>query len=83
MRTTAAPGSGVVLGDRDRPRRALRVSAHPEAELVLLSVWDGDRCASTVRVDPADVPALLQALARAAMDAAGGQPRTRVVPAAS
>lgn len=67
MRTTPAPARGVVLADRDRPRRALRVSAHPEADLVVLSLWDGDRCAGTFRLDPADVPDLLRGLSSAAL----------------
>jgi hypothetical protein len=67
MRANPAPARGAVLADRDRPRRALRVSAHPEADLVLLSLWDGDRCTGTLRVDPADVPALVRDLAAAAL----------------
>jgi hypothetical protein len=80
MRTTPAPVRGVVLADRDRAGRALRVSAHPEAGLVVLSLWDGDRCAGTFRVDPAEVPGLVHALSAAAL--ASQPPRRGAVPTA-
>lgn len=71
MRVTSSPAVGAVLTGRDRPGRALRVSAHPEAGRVVLSTWDGDRCVSTVRLAATDVPALVAALASAAVATAG------------
>lgn len=59
----------MVLG-RDRPGRALRVSAHPELGRVVLSLWDGARCIGTLRVAPADVPDMVRALTGAAVAAA-------------
>ena len=72
MRTSPAPTRGAVLADRDRPARALRISAHPEAALVVLSVWDGSRCITTVRLAPQDVPDLLKALSAASVITATG-----------
>lgn len=71
MRVTPAPVAGAVLAGRDRPGRALRVSAHPEVGRVVLSTWDGERCVSTVRLAAHDVPALVAALAAAAVATAG------------
>lgn len=57
---------------RDRPGRALRVSAHPELGRVVLSLWDGARCIGTLRVAPSDVPDMVRALTGAAVAAADG-----------
>ncbi len=56
------PQLGGVVRDARGGGRALRVSWHPEDELVVLSLWDGPRCTGTVRLAAADVPALLEAL---------------------
>ena len=56
------PQLGAVLRDARRGGRALRVSWHPEDDLVVLSLWDGARCTGTVRLAAADVPALVEAL---------------------
>jgi hypothetical protein len=71
MRVRPAPVVGAVLAGRDRPGRALRVSAHPEVGRVVLSTWDGDRCVGTVRLAAHDVPELVAALTGAAVAAAG------------
>ena len=83
MRVTSSPVVGAVLAGRDRPGRALRVSAHPEAGRVVLSTWDGDRCVSTVRLAAADVPGLVQALASAAVATAAGAAAPDVTRAAA
>jgi hypothetical protein len=70
MRVTPSPLRGAVLAGRDRAGRALRVSAHPEVDRVVLSTWDGDRCVSTVRLDPADVADLVHALVAASVTTA-------------
>lgn len=44
--------------------RAVRVSAHTQAGLVVLSTWNGDTCTATVRLRPEDVVEVLGALAR-------------------
>ncbi|MDQ3114551.1 MAG: hypothetical protein M3Q84_10750 [Actinomycetota bacterium] len=65
MAVTPAPSSGAVLAGRGVPGRALRVSAHPELGLVVLSVWQGARCVAPVRLAENDVPDLVHALAGA------------------
>ena len=72
MRTSPAPTRGAVIADRDRPARALRISAHPEVGLVVLSIWDGARCVTTVRLAPQDVPDVLKALSAASVITATG-----------
>jgi hypothetical protein len=52
---------GVVLDERGEGR-ALRVTWHHEASVVVVSVWREDRCAGTVRVAAEDVPALVAML---------------------
>jgi hypothetical protein len=56
------PTLGGVVRDVRGAGRALRVSWHSEDGLVVLSLWDGPRCAGTVRVAATDVPALIEAL---------------------
>jgi hypothetical protein len=56
------PTLGGVVRDERGAGRALRVSWHREAGLVVLSLWDGPHCTGTVRVAAADVPALIEAL---------------------
>lgn len=62
MFVAAAPRKGQVLVGRDRPGRALRVSAHPESGRIVLSIWQDSACIGTVRLLPQDVPDVLQAL---------------------
>lgn len=71
MSVRPAPENGGVVVGRDRPGRALRVSAHPELGRVVLSLWDGARCIGTLRVTPGDVPDMVRALTGAAVAAAG------------
>ena len=56
------PQLGGVLQDTRGHGRTLRVSWHPEDDLVVLSLWDGPRCSGTVRLATADVPTLVEAL---------------------
>ncbi len=71
MAVTPVPEHGGVVLGRDRPGRALRVSAHPELGRVVLSLWDGARCIGTLRVAPEDVPDMVRTLTGAAVNAAG------------
>ena len=48
--------------------RAVRVSAHRQAGLVVLSVWHGDTCTATVRLQPEDVVEVVTALTRSLVD---------------
>jgi hypothetical protein len=55
---------GVQLDLRDEGR-ALRVSAHPESDSVILSIWRRNECVATHHVRTADVPDLIKVLADA------------------
>lgn len=60
-RTSGAGRSGVVTDTRGEGR-ALRATWHHEAGVVVLSVWRENVCVATVRVDPDDVPELVEVL---------------------
>ncbi len=57
------PTRGEVFLDARDDGRSLRVSAHPEDGVVVVSHWRGDRCVATFRLAAADVAALVDALA--------------------
>jgi len=63
MAVSPLPSRGSVLLGRDVAGRSLRISSHPEAGRVVLSIWDHDRCVGTVRLGEADVPELVRSLA--------------------
>jgi hypothetical protein len=71
MAVTPAPSSGAVFDGRGIPGRALRISAHPEFGLVVVSIWQDEHCVSTVRLAERDVPDLVQALTAALLPQAG------------
>jgi hypothetical protein len=52
----------------DERGAGLRVSWHPERDLVVLSVWQDDRCVGTFRMPVQDVPRLSGLLAAALGD---------------
>jgi hypothetical protein len=52
----------------DERGAALRVTWHPERDLVVLSVWHDDRCVGTFRMPVQDVPRLSGLLAAALGD---------------
>lgn len=60
----ALPAHGSVLLDARGDSRALRVSWHPEAGLVVLSLWRAGTCVGSFRLTRADVPALIDTLVR-------------------
>lgn len=62
MTVSPIPARGTVLVGRDVAGRALRVSSHPEAGRVVLSIWQGSGCVATVRLAESDVPELVRAL---------------------
>ena len=55
----------------DERGAGLRVSWHPERDLVVLSVWQGDSCVGTFRMPVEDVPRLSGLLAAAVGDRVG------------
>ena len=62
MPVSPSPKRGSVMIGRDVAGRALRISSHPEAGRVVLSIWDHERCVGTVRLAEADVPDLVRSL---------------------
>jgi hypothetical protein len=79
----ALPASGAVLADQRGDSRWMRVTWHDEpgdSPLVVLSIWRDGKCAATLRLARADVPALVSALvdglADTAPDAAAEAPPT-------
>ncbi len=56
------PAAGEVFLDARGSGRALRVSWHGEADLVVLSLWNGDTCSGTFRLPVEQVPDLIDAL---------------------
>ena len=75
MFVTPVPSQGDVIVGRDRAGRVLRVSAHPELDRVVLSIWQEGQCLATVRLAAADVPDLVRVLVAAAL-AEPGEPRS-------
>jgi hypothetical protein len=65
----------------DERGTGLRVSWHPERDLVVLSVWQDDRCVGTFRMSVQDIPRLSGLLAAALSDWVDDQ--TGPLPAAS
>jgi hypothetical protein len=59
---TPLPVAGEAFLDARGGDRALRVSWHGEAGLVVLSLWSGDTCTGTFRLPVEDVPDLVDAL---------------------
>jgi hypothetical protein len=72
MTVSPLPSRGTVLVGRDVAGRALRVSAHPEAGRVVLSIWQDTTCVATVRLAEADVPELVRALTASLLPTQGG-----------
>ncbi|MGN6610393.1 MAG: hypothetical protein ACTHLJ_01330 [Angustibacter sp.] len=69
MTVSPLPTRGTVLLGRDVAGRALRVSSHPEAGRVVLSIWQDATCVATVRLADQDVPELVRALSAALVPA--------------
>ena len=76
-RARPLPRTGGVLLDPRGEDRSLRVSWHPEADVVVLSLWRDNLCAGTFRLPIDDVPALINLL-RAGLAEAYDAARERV-----
>jgi hypothetical protein len=70
MSVSPLPAHGGVHVDPRGDGRALRISAHPELDLVTLSIWRADRCVATHQVPTSDVPGLVQLLTEALVEQA-------------
>jgi len=62
MARTGPVGRTAVVPDLRGEGRALRATWHHEAGVVVLSVWRDTLCVATTRVDPDEVPALVDVL---------------------
>jgi hypothetical protein len=56
------PRTGAVFLDPRGEDRTLRVSWHPEADVVVLSLWRDNLCAGTFRLSVDEVPDLIAML---------------------
>lgn len=68
MAASPLPLTGEIYLDARSPSRALRVSWHSEAGLVVLSLWRDNVCSGTFRLTIDEVPDLIDVL-RAGLDA--------------
>jgi hypothetical protein len=59
---TSLPTAGEVFLDARGSGRALRVTWHGEADLVVLSLWHGGTCTGTFRLPVSEVPDLIDVL---------------------
>ena len=59
---TSLPTAGEVFLDARGSGRALRVTWHGEADLVVLSLWHGGTCTGTFRMPVSEVPDLIDVL---------------------
>jgi hypothetical protein len=66
---TPLPATGEVFLDARGAGRALRVTWHPEADVVVLSVWHGSVCSGSFRLPVEQVPELVDTLREALADA--------------
>lgn len=65
MAVSPLPVHGGICFDVRDDGRLLRVSAHPDTELVTISIWREDRCVATCQLDPREATHLLGVLANA------------------
>ena len=58
----AFPSMGGLLADERGDSRFMRIAWHRDAGVVVLSLWQRDRCTGTFRLPIGDVPVLIQLL---------------------
>jgi hypothetical protein len=61
-RPSPLPSTGEVFLDARGDGRGLRVSWHPDADVVVLSLWRGGTCAGSFRLPIEEVPELVRVL---------------------
>jgi hypothetical protein len=71
------PELGSIFLDARGSDRALRISWHAEADLVVLSLWRDNVCAASFRLSVEEVPELI-AMLRAGLDRAYDGARTQL-----
>lgn len=69
MQARPLPETGSIFLDARGGNRALRVSWHPEADLVVLSLWRESLCAGSFRLHIDEVPEFIEML-RSGLDEA-------------
>ena len=79
LKPSPLPSSGEVFLDERGAERALRVSWHGEAGVVVLSLWRGSLCAGTFRLPVDEVPGLIDVL-RGALSEVYDEVRAPVLP---
>jgi hypothetical protein len=83
----AFPARGEVFVDHRGDARAMRLAWHIEVDVVVLSLWQADRCSGTFRLAIDDVPrfvaALVEGLGAAATLPAAQAARLRMTRASS
>jgi hypothetical protein len=62
MQPPPVPAAGSIFLDARGGGRALRVTWHPESDLVVLSLWRDNVCAGSFRLAADEVPALIELL---------------------
>lgn len=81
--STAATERGEVFLDARGSSRALRLSWHPEADVVVLSLWRDGTCAGTFRMAQSDVADFVDALVDGLRDVRGPAPSPQPAPQAT
>ncbi|GAA1232445.1 hypothetical protein FB474_2921 [Oryzihumus leptocrescens] len=62
------PRRGSTIAGRDAAGRRLRISSHPDAGRVVLSIWQDEICRATLRLAEEDVPELVRMLTGTLVD---------------
>ena len=70
----ALPRSGEVFFDARGEDRTLRLSWHPDVDLMVLSLWDGGTCTTTFRLPAAELPGFIATLSHGLPKAAPPDP---------
>jgi hypothetical protein len=73
---TPLPRQGDVFFDSRGADRALRLSRHPDAGVVVLSIWNGGVCQGTFRLPSDQIAAFAEALLSAAPETRPPFPQT-------
>jgi hypothetical protein len=58
------PKAGEVFFDARGEDRALRISWHPDAQVMVISIWNRGVCSGTFRLSAADVPLFMESLSQ-------------------
>jgi hypothetical protein len=75
---TPLPKQGDVFFDSRRPDRSLRISRHPDAGVVVLSIWNGGVCQGTFQLSADRVRMFVDALLSEPPPDAAPQPAPEV-----